>query len=164
MSALSPASKNPQLAVYTGSNLKQTKQTVDNVVSRHKFSKIFEAKQVAKDGEIAAQGGRRTQIHWQYVHHLVRPRNILLTGCHVFQLVQMWCTQSVRCACRMSAHLEYMKKRAIIQVIIVTTWTCKFGMACRMLLAMLRPLMVPSVMPYPCDQGRNFLAGKYIII
>lgn len=46
-----------------------------------------------------------------------------------------------------AAHLEYMKKRLIIQVMSVRTWTSRLGMACRMLLIMFRPLMVPSVMP-----------------
>lgn len=43
--------------------------------------------------------------------------------------------------------LEYMKKRLIIHVTMVSTCTCRLGMAWRMLLIMFRPLMVPSVIP-----------------
>ena len=58
------------------------------------------------------------------------------------------------------ARLEYMKKRLTIQVMSVSTCTWRLGMACRMLLIMLSPLMVPSVMPYPCAKtGRQQESG-----
>lgn len=38
-------------------HLQQAKETVEDVVRRHQLAKVFEAKQVAKDGKVAAQGG-----------------------------------------------------------------------------------------------------------
>ena len=48
---------------------------------------------------------------------------------------------------RPPTHLEYIKKRETIHVMSVSAWTGRLGMACRMELTMLRPLMVPRVMP-----------------
>lgn len=52
------------------------------------------------------------------------------------------------------AHLEYMKNLATIQVMIVSTWIGRLGMACSTLVSTDSVVIVPSVRPYPCGAAK----------